>query len=58
MSAWIRMLGERFLNFVRYAGGVSVLFARTIFWVFVPPLKGRQVLDQMVRIGVDRKSVV
>ena len=58
MNGWITTLGERFLNFIRYAGGVSVLFVRTIFWVFVPPLKRRQILDQMVKIGVDSLPIV
>ncbi|MFA5339837.1 MAG: ABC transporter permease [Candidatus Omnitrophota bacterium] len=58
MNGWITTLGERFLNFIRYAGGISVLFVRTVFWAFVPPLKRRQVLDQMVKIGVDSLPIV
>lgn len=58
MNGWITRLGERFLSFIRYAGGIAVLFARTIFWVFVPPFKRRHVLDQMVKIGVDSLPIV
>lgn len=58
MDGWIVTLGERFIAFVRYTGGVSVLFAKTLFWIFVPPLKRRQVLDQMVKIGIDGLPIV
>ena len=58
MNGWIARLGARFLSFIRYAGGITVLFARTIFWVFVPPLKCRQALEQMVKIGVDSLPIV
>ncbi|OGX32738.1 MAG: ABC transporter permease [Omnitrophica WOR_2 bacterium RIFCSPLOWO2_12_FULL_51_24] len=58
MNGWITRLGERFLSFIRYAGGITVLLARTVFWVFVPPFKGRHVLEQMVKIGVDSLPIV
>ena len=52
------MLGRRFMDFVRYAGGVSVLMGETLFWVPMPPLRKRQVFEQMSRIGVDSLPIV
>jgi phospholipid/cholesterol/gamma-HCH transport system permease protein len=58
MDSWLTGLGGKFLGFIRYAGGISVLFVRTIFWTFRPPHKGRQVLEQMVKIGIDSLPIV
>ena len=52
------MLGRRFMDFVRYTGGVSVLMGETLFWVPMPPLRRRQVFEQMSRIGVDSLPIV
>lgn len=46
------------MSFIHYTGGVSVLFGNTIFWIFVPPTKRRQVLDQMVKVGIDGLPIV
>ena len=46
------------MDFVRYAGGVSVLMGETLFWVPTPPLRRRQVFEQMARIGVDSLPIV
>ena len=46
------------MDFVRYAGGVSVLMGETLFWVPMPPLRKRQVFEQMSRIGVDSLPIV
>lgn len=58
MRNWVSRLGEYFMDLIHYAGGVSVLFAQTIFWIFVPPLKRRHVLDQMVKVGIDSLPIV
>ena len=58
MNGWITGLGAKFLSFIRYAGGVAVLFVRTIFWVFVPPLKRRHILEQTVKVGVESLPIV
>jgi phospholipid/cholesterol/gamma-HCH transport system permease protein len=52
------MLGRRFINFVRYAGGVSILMAQTLFWIPMPPLRRRQIIEQMSKIGVDSLPIV
>ena len=49
---------DRFIAFIRYIGGVSVLFGQTVGWVFQAPLKLRQIIDQMNRIGVSSFPIV
>lgn len=58
MNGWMDRLGENFLSFVKYTGGVSVLFGRTFFRVFIPPFKRRQILDQMIKVGIDGLPIV
>ena len=41
-----------------YIGGLVVLLAQTIFWVFAPHLRKGQVLDQMNKIGVASFPIV
>ncbi len=38
---------------IRYLGGAFILFTQTIFLMMVPPFRHKQVLEQMVKIGVD-----
>ena len=58
MIGWITDLGERFLDFLHYAGGITVLTARTVFWTFMPPFKRRPILEQMVKVGIDSLPIV
>ena len=46
------------MDFVRYTGGLSVLAGQTVFWIPVPPLRGRQLAEQMSKIGVDSLPIV
>lgn len=52
------ILGKHFIEFVRYAGGTSILLGETLFWIPVPPLRKRQILEQMSKIGVDSLPIV
>jgi len=52
------ILGKRFIEFVRYAGGTSILLGETLFWIPVPPLRKRHILEQMSKIGVDSLPIV
>lgn len=58
MKRFLESLGHRFIEFVRYAGGVSILMGQTLFWIPIPPLRRRQVFDQMAKIGVDSLPIV
>ncbi|MBN2453163.1 MAG: ABC transporter permease [Candidatus Omnitrophica bacterium] len=51
-------LGHRFIDIVRYAGGVSILMVQTLFWIPIPPLRTRQTIEQMSKIGVDSFPIV
>ncbi len=53
MRKILEALGERFLNLVRYSGGVAILLGQALFWVGVPPLRRRHIAEQMNFIGVN-----
>jgi phospholipid/cholesterol/gamma-HCH transport system permease protein len=55
---FVRDLGERFIEFVRYVGGISILFWKSIFWLFFSRPKFRHILDQMHKIGVSSFPIV
>ena len=52
------MLGHRCMELIRYAGGMSILTGQTLFWIPMPPLRGRQIVEQMSKIGVDSLPIV
>lgn len=58
IEAWPGAIGEKFVDGVRYIGGACILLAQTIFWLFITPLKKKQVLDQMDKIGVNSLPIV
>ena len=58
MRRFLEMLGRRFIEFIRYAGGLSVLMGQTLFWIPMPPHRRRQIFEQMAKIGVDSLPIV
>ena len=58
MRQFLEMVGEQFMEFIRYAGGVSILMGQTLFWIPMPPLRRRQIFEQMSKIGVDSLPIV
>ncbi len=46
-------LGRAAENFLWHTGAMTTLFFQAWLAVFSPPFRGRQLLDQMVRIGVE-----
>jgi len=58
MKRFLEMLGHRFIDFIKYSGGLSILMGQTLFWIPVPPLRRRQITEQMARIGVDSLPIV
>ncbi|MFH1665822.1 MAG: ABC transporter permease [Candidatus Omnitrophota bacterium] len=48
----------RVLRFFTYMGGLGILFSQTIFWMFIPPVRKRQILEQMNKIGVSSFPIV
>lgn len=53
-----RLIGRRFVEFVRYSGGASILLGETLFWIPMPPLRRKQIVEQMSKIGVDSLPIV
>src|SRR3989338_5609955 len=41
------------MDTVNYAGGTAILFLQTLFFIATPPFRGRQVVDQMIKMGVN-----
>ena len=58
MTRFLEMVGKRFMEFIRYAGGISILMGQTLFWIPMPPLRRRQIFEQMAKIGVDSLPIV
>lgn len=58
MKDYFSEIGRKFLNFLYYAGGMALLGARSIKGIFVPPLKRRQIVTQMNKIGINSFSIV
>jgi phospholipid/cholesterol/gamma-HCH transport system permease protein len=58
IKRFLEMIGKQFVEFVRYAGGISVLMGQTLFWVPMPPFRRRQFFEQMAKIGVDSLPIV
>ncbi|MBI4353250.1 MAG: ABC transporter permease [Candidatus Omnitrophica bacterium] len=53
MKDILERAGRTVIGSVQYAGGVFILFARTLFWMAISPLRPRQAFEQMVKIGVN-----
>ena len=53
-----QVIGRRFIEFVRYAGGTAILLGETLFWIPIPPLRRRHIVEQMSKIGVDSLPIV
>ncbi|MBN2097153.1 MAG: ABC transporter permease [Candidatus Omnitrophica bacterium] len=58
IKEYLSRLGKRFLDFIYYVGGIGLLGIRTVFWLFVPPLKRQQVFSQMTKIGLNSLFIV
>lgn len=58
MKKAVTDLGTRFLELIHYVGGASMLFVRTLGWIPIPPIKRRNIISQMKKIGVDSLPIV
>jgi len=58
MYNWIKALGEKALNFFIYIGGTFNLFVSTMFQMFMPPFKKKELFIQMHKIGVMSLPIV
>jgi phospholipid/cholesterol/gamma-HCH transport system permease protein len=53
-----RFVQGRIVSYFTYVGGMTVLFAKTVFLSVMPPIRKMQILDQMNKIGVSSFSIV
>ncbi len=58
MERWIRRLGERVIYFVHFLGDISILFAQTIIWIPVRPIKRKRILAQARIVGIESFPIV
>jgi len=58
MKNFIKRLGRRTLDFFTYIGGVFSLLVGTVFQVFRPPFKRKELFEQMFKIGVSSLPIV
>ncbi len=50
--------GKKFIEILDYIGGVAGLLGQTIFWLPVPPIKRKEIVDQMQKIGISSLPIV
>src|SRR3989338_10492528 len=41
------------MDTVNYAGGTAILSLQTLLFIATPPFRGRQVVEQMIKMGVN-----
>ena len=62
VKLYVRMISgfakRKIKTFFQYMGGLAVLLTKTVFWIFVPPLRKWQTLEQMNKIGVTSLPIV
>jgi phospholipid/cholesterol/gamma-HCH transport system permease protein len=58
MQSFFVDLGRKVLAFLQFLGGLSNLVSQSFYWLFMPPLKTRRVLEQAKRAGLDSLPIV
>ena len=58
MKIQMGVLARKVTTLSEYVGGLVLLLMQTIGWVFVPPLKRRQLVEQMEHMGVNSFLIV
>lgn len=51
-------IGQRFLDFLNFLGGLGALFLQMLRWVFTPPFEVRRTLIQAKRTGLDSLPII
>lgn len=44
--------------FLQFLGGLTNLVSQSFYWLFIPPLKNRRILEQAQRVGLDSLPIV
>jgi phospholipid/cholesterol/gamma-HCH transport system permease protein len=50
--------GRKFIEIFDYIGGITSLLGQTLFWLPVPPIRRKHIVDQMYKIGVSSLPIV
>ena len=58
MQSFFVDLGRKVFAFLQFLGGLSNLVSQSFYWLFIPPLKTRRVLEQAKRAGLDSLPIV
>ena len=58
MVKLIRKIGERVVFYVDYAGSITKLFFKSLYWSFIPPFKRQRIFAQARIIGVESLPIV
>ncbi len=57
-TSWIERMGTAVTGAIEFTGGAFTLLLHTLYSIAVPPFRGKQIAEQMVRIGVDSLPIV
>ena len=58
LEVTLTLLGRRVISALSYLGGISLLFLRTLASAFRRPVRRKQLLDQLDKVGVDSILIV
>jgi len=58
MRRWVEGMGKAAVDAVLFAGGTSTLFFQTLLATARPPFRGKQITEQMAKIGVSSLPIV
>jgi phospholipid/cholesterol/gamma-HCH transport system permease protein len=51
-------IGEKVVRFLDFLGGLTTLFAQSVYWTFQPPFKKGRFFEQANKIGADSLPIV
>jgi phospholipid/cholesterol/gamma-HCH transport system permease protein len=49
---------QKIKGFLKYTGSMVILLLETIFWIFIPPYRRKQISEQMYKVGVSSLPIV
>ena len=53
-----KKINEKSQDIIRYVGDLTILFARTLLWMTIPPFKNLRTFDQAKRVGIGSFFIV
>jgi len=58
VKTYLSNLKNGAVSIIEYFGGLTLLLFRTIFWTFAPPFKGKRIIKQANKIGVNALFII